>query len=332
MPFEATEASPASDEIAEVTAPAEIEATDANPAESSTVDEGAKEPVDLLSVVKSAVEKPAEAAESPAAEGEVEAEAEVPPEGETEAEDDADLPFHNHPRFKQLVSERNEFREGHEQYGRITGFMSEHGLSGEEFSQGMGVMAAIKSGDPTLLGQARDYFQNGLQILNERLGHVLPDDLRERVEDGLIDEDTARELAQSRAAETLRTTQAEEREAADSQAEEVRARTALATSLATAVDGWERATKAADPDYSRKAELVETMCHAIVKRTGQVPDTAEKAVALAKEAYAEVNRQFKALLPPRRPIETTPRGSSTPTKAEPKSLREAIAQAANSGR
>src|SRR5438105_3896428 len=107
MTLAATAASPVADENSEVIAaqPGAEAAADANPAASSTVDEDANQPVDLLSVMKSAVEPAAEPAASSTAEGE-----EGKPAGEADTgtenaavadeTDDAKLPFHNHPRWK----------------------------------------------------------------------------------------------------------------------------------------------------------------------------------------------------------------------------------------
>lgn len=300
-------------------------------AESSNADEqDANEPADLLSVVRSAVEPEDGPAKSSDAEGETEK-----PEAKAEADadqadadseaDDANLPFHNHPRWKQVVHERNELRPDAERYRNITGFMEQSGLTGEEVADGFDVMAQLKSGDPAQLTAALEWLEPRVNFLKEQLGQTLPDDLREKVESGLIDEDTANEAARDRAAAKLHTERAKARETTDTEAEASRQRQVSAQAMLTAVEDWEGRTRKADPDYASKAELIEVTCQAIVRRTGQAPKTPEDAVKLAEQAKAEVDAKFKAALPKPRQITPTPRGSSAKTVTEPKTLREAIA-------
>lgn len=334
MPFDANAAESSAAEDTVVVAPASAVAdagTDANATGSSAVDEkDAKEPANLLDVVKAAVEPAGEAtaAESSTAEGETGTEAtteEMATTAATDAEADASLPFHNHPRWKEVVAERDGLRTDAEQYRTITTFMQTHGLTGEEMAESYEVMALLKSGDPAQLSKAREFFQSRLQSLDGMLGNVLPDDLQDKVDAGEIDEDSAQEVARLRASDKLRTQQAEARETRDSEAETERTRVATAEAMVTAVEGWETRIKASNPDYAKIAELVEDQCRAIVQRTGNPPASPADAVALCDQALKDVNTRLKSLLPPKASVNPTPRSSSTPTVSEPKTLREAIA-------
>lgn len=301
--------------------------TDANPAASSTVDETDAKAPTLLDVVKSAIEPKAEPTDpSTVTASEVDPLVEDPAAVavEPDPKDDADLPFHNHPRWKQVTAERDSFKGDAEQYGKITGFMTEKGLTPEDVAEGYEVMALLKSGSPEDLTKVREYFHTNLLALDTALGNVLPEDLQTRVDDGLIDEAGAQELARSRATEALRVSQATTRDEATANAKATTDAQTLGAAMVTAVEGWEARTKATDPDYAKKAELVETTCRAIVQRTGTPPATPEAAVALAEQAMVEVNRQFKSLAPKPKPIALDPHGSSTPTNVAPKTLREAI--------
>lgn len=307
-----------------------LENADANPADSSDADEkGAKEPENLLSVVKSAVEKEPEAAASPPVKDEADKPAEAA-EGDKPAEaeaKDADLPFHNHPRWKEMVAQRDTYREDAERYGNITTFMGEHGLSGEEVAEGFSVMAAIKSRDPEQLAKAREYFEGGLAQLDELLGNALPDDLRERVEAGELDEATAKETANARARANLAETRLKDRNDADTAKSERDQRVKLANDMVTASNGWEERQRKADPDFAKKASLVEQTVRAIVQREGKAPASPEEAVALLDRAKAEVDETVSKLVPTPRPVAPKPRSSSAPINAEPKTLRDAIAGA-----
>jgi hypothetical protein len=334
-----TAASPTAEKEDETqAAAATVEATDATPAGSSPADEQDAKP-DLLSVVRDAI-KPEDKKEADpsAAEGKGEAaaaaEAEAKPEGEanaeSEAEADAKLPFHEHPRWKQVIAERNGFAEDAGRFRQIDGFMQEHGLSPAEVAEGFDIMAKLKSGDPANLAEVREYFANNLAVLDNALGRVLPDDLQQRVDSGALDEEAAQELAQARANERLRTQATEARRTEETRRTERQNAETNATASANAVQEWEARTKAADPDYARKAELVETTVRAIVMETGKAPTNPEEAVKLAEQAYERVNKQLKAVLPAKKPIAPDPRGSSAPIKnAPPTSLRDAVNAALN---
>lgn len=300
---------------------------DANPADSSTVDSmDANKPANLLDVVKAAVAKEPEPVASSSPEGDpVAAEAEEAVQtDESEVEDDANLPFHNHPRWKAVIAERDSFKEPAERWGHIDGFMREHGLSGEEVAEGYEVMALLKSGDPAKLEQARGWFHERLTALDGMLGHVLPEDLQTRVDEGFLDEDGAQELAKARAARVLSDAQVATRATAAAEEQQRQDATAITNAMVTAVEAWEERIKASDPDYPKKAKLVLDRSRSIVAATGKPPTTAAEATALADQALAEVTAEFKSALPKPRAIAPTPASTSTVATAQPKTLRDAI--------
>lgn len=328
------DASPASPEI-QPEAAAAVEAgavaapeTDANAAESSAAGEtDAKERQSLLSVIQDAVKKPEVAAGASSTnegaekvEGEDEASA-AKAEDAAEEPDDSKLPFHNHPRWQQVIAERNELRPRAEQFDRITGFMEASHLTAPEVAEGFEVMALLKSGDPDKLREALGWFAPRVQALRDALGEVLPDDLQAKVDDGALDADAAAELAATRAAERLRVRREKDEGDRATEADLVKAATEAANAQAYAVQTWEDGIRKSDPDYAKKAELVETTTMALVLKEGR-PKTVEEAMALAKRAYAKVNEQFAALRPTPRPKDTTtPAGSSAPTTTQATTLR-----------
>lgn len=328
MTFPATASSPVADPIAEEALPASEVIIDANAADPSPVDpEDAKELPSFADVVKSAVAKPEEAAVSsdpvgdPVADPAAEAEADP---AEAKAEDDADLPFHNHPRWKAVIAERDTLRDPAERYGKITSFMQEHGLSTEQVAEGYEIMALLASNDPVKLADAREWFAERLTALDGLLGHVLPDDLQEKVEEGLLDAEGAQEIAQARAAAKLREVKDTATAEANAQATAATEAAARTTSMVSAVEAWEAKTKASDPDYAKKARLMQDRCRSIVAETGKPPMTPEEATALAQRAHAEITAEMTSALPKPRAVTPVPASQSTVTSAAPKSLREAI--------
>lgn len=315
---------------ADAAAPEDTANPDANPEGSSASDADAKEP-SLLDVVKAAVEPaPVEDSSTPKEETDAEPKAEddpakeEPKAEETEAERDAKLPFHEHPRWKEVIAERDALREPAKQFGVINDFMDANGLTAENIAEGFTIMADLKSNDPARLAEARKWFNSNLQRLDGMLGETLPDDLRERVESGYIDEETAKETARLRATSALQAETAERTRKASEEAQRAQQARQQGETLARAVETWEAQAKATDPDFSKKEAMVEAQCHAIVARTGKRPTTPDEAVALAKQAYEDVNAQFASLVPAKRPVSADPRPSSVTPIKEPKSLFDAV--------
>jgi hypothetical protein len=84
-----------------------------------------------------------------------------------------------------------------------------------------------------------------------------------------------------------------------------------------------------DPDFAKKEKSIARYARALMQERG-TPRTATEAVALIKEAYAEVNSDFAAALPAKEPVRRAPIAPSTNgAKAAPKTLLEAVRLAAN---
>lgn len=328
------DASPAS-EVTEATAldagspAAETAQTplDANAAESSdagTTDAN-EAPKSLLDVVKSAVEKVTKAPEDSSTPEEAKQEAEAKPETDEPKADDADVPFHNHPRWKQIVAERDAAQADATEYGKITTFMEVNNLVATEVAEGFEIMALLKQGTPESIEKALEWFEPRTAMLREAVGRTLPADLQEKVDTGMIDADVAAELAQARAGQALRERHGEATAAAAAEAQQREAAQVTQRSMMDAVTAWEKRTAGADPDYAeKKASMVETTARAIIQRTGKAPASADEAVALVDQALNEVNASLKALIPKPRPITPAPTSMSARNSVVPKTLREAI--------
>lgn len=291
-------------------------------AQSSSAESETEE--DLLSVVQDAMQ-PSEDADSQSDE-EYEEEDE---EGEysddelsASSEDDEsfdDVPFHKHPRFKEVIDQRNSFRDRAEQYDKITDFLNTNNLSAEEAAQGFQIMAMMKS-DPKA---ALDALSPFVQQLGLQAGITMPDDIQSKVNDGYLDEDAARELSE------LRATAAREREMrqqVEGRQQQEQAKAHLHNLAATVTD-WEERTRASDPDYDLKQDEIDDRVRVLVTERGR-PTTPEQAIAMAKEAYESVNERYKARFGNKRQIRTASGGKlgGTP-QAEPTSLMEAVQNA-----
>ena len=284
----------------------------------------------LLSVVQSVVAQAdaAQAEESPS---------ESPPEDQSQEaaeqtespqeEDYSKLPFNKHPRFRELVKEKNtykaqmaEYEADAKQYRDIQSFMQVNGLTPEEVAEGLDLMAQMKSGDPS---KAHDALLKRVEALALAAGKKLPQDLEERIEQGFVDRDTAQQMYQ-------RQVQAE-RQAAMAQTQLERrthedARTQV-VAMANAVQAWEQAAKSTDPDFDIKVDLVKDRVRAYVAANG-MPKTPEDAVKVSKEAYESVTqvlRRAQGPKPQMRPaVGGKVNGSAAP---EPKNLLDVVRRA-----
>lgn len=338
MTLKATEASPASENDTPLTeqtaAPNESVSEDANSAESSDAGiEDAKqdEPKSLRDVVESVVKVQEAPADSSTVEAKAEDAAAPEAKAEGEADDpDANVPFHNHPRFKAVLAERDAYKGGAETFRSITSFMEQNSLSGDEVAEGFEIMGLLKRGDPASLAKAREWFVPRLQSLDEQLGRTLPEDLRNKVEDGLIDEATAKETAQARAEAKLLRDQAETSRQRDEQFQQRTAQVDQQQRNIAAVTQWEAGIKAKDPDYAaKKAGLVETQVRALMQERGKIPANPDEALEYVQTAYERTNELLKQLTPKPKAITPSPSGMSAAARPEPKSLREAVEAALN---
>lgn len=243
------------------------------------------------------------------------------------SKDYSDVPFNTHPRFKELIKEKNtykaklaEYEPDAQQYRQIQEFMQTNHLSAQEVAEGMVLMAEMKSGDPA---KAYEALQKKLEVLALAAGKKLPKDIEERVEQGYVDRETAEQLYQQQAAA--------QRQAALAQARLNQTATQQAMQQVQAISGavaaWETATRVTDPDFDIKAELVRDRVRAKLATAG-MPKTSDEALALSKSAYDEVTQMLRRAQGPKQAMRTTVggkvNGSATP---EPQSLLDVIRQA-----
>lgn len=244
-----------------------------------------------------------------------------------QADDFSKLPFNKHPRFRDLVKEKNtykaqvaEYEADAKQYREIQRFMQTNNLTPEEVAQSLDLLAKMKSGDPA---EAYELMLQRTQALAVAAGKQLPPDLEEKVEQGYIDRETAQDLHRQRV-------EAERRaELAQSQLERrsVQDQRSQVNAIANAVAAWEQATKATDPDFDLKADLVKDRVRAHVASNG-MPKSADEALKLSKDAYDAVTQTLLRVRGDRTPMRPAVGGKTNGSVApEPKNLLDVIRRA-----
>lgn len=243
-------------------------------------------------------------------------------------------------RFKKVIDQRNEwktkvetaeqerdqYRQGHEQFDALQGFMKSHGLQNEDVAEAL-QLAALYVNDPA---KAAEMLQPKLRTLQQFTGEVLPDDLQDRVKNGELSAQDARELVSSRNQAALLQQRQQQQEAEQQQQRTQQQTMAARNAMATTADQVAASLAAGDPDFGKKEHLVRRELQALIAERN--PQTAQDAAALVREAYDSATkylRQF-APKPQMRPGPSSTQGRPSAQAArEPETMAEAIAQAVN---
>jgi len=232
------------------------------------------------------------------------------------------LPFHNHPRWKEVLQERDQYKVKSEQYTKIENYMTSNGLQPNEVAEGFYVMSLIRN-NPI---EAYKVLHGHLQKLAPVVGAVLPKDIEEKVDQGSLDAESARELAQARARANV-LSQQQQRSMVEQQTKEEKSRRESARS---AVVSWENSIRQRDPDYSAKQQFIRDRVRAMIQQ-GE-PSSSQEAVAIVEKAYAEVTEQMLKVMPrpqsSRQAVSTA--SSSVSAQPKPRSLLDVVRQAARS--
>lgn len=294
---------------------------EAQPISSGAGDQDAnKKPKSLLDAVKSAARKTAADAASStvgnngssAKDTETKTEA-VDDLAADKSKSDADqkLPFHNHPRWKEVVAERDAYRSDADQYRQITTFMSNNGLSTAEVAEGFQIMALMKTNPAEAHKKISEYKAR----LDAFVGEKLPEDLSQKVEDGFVDKDTAKQLAALQAEKQL---QEQRRQYAMQQQQVLNQQ-----QMHSAVVAWEQQMKVKDADWSAKQDLVTDQVRLMM--AAKPPSTPDEAVQLVEQAHQIIRERLSRFAPQRKPVTHVASASSSANAVpQPKSLLEAV--------
>lgn len=301
---------------------------------------GEGETGDLVSAVKAAL-KPKE--EAPASEGETDSDSDPEPSKETDAkegegddddEGDDDLTEEELSRLKPktkkriqtLLAERAERDQAiedlspkAERFDNMVNWLRERDLRTEDVNLLFDIGANLRQGN---LRDAYDKIRPVFENLQQALGITLTDDLRQRVDQGQIDEDTARRLASAETERQLAERRAKQVETAAAERKQADEQAAHQTAVMTAVSTWETSKSTADPDWKLKQPIVMQAIELAIHRQGY-PKTTDDAVKMAEAALKEVDKTFGQLAPRKREVKPPTDGASTRAPSAPKSLLEA---------
>jgi hypothetical protein len=337
----ALESSPSSDTAPDVS-------DQQSPADPSTAKD--EERTSLLDAVKSAlddkeiedddapIERKAAKAEPSTAEGESsKPDASGKPDS-TDVSDDAllaaleqlkaDVPLNKIERFREVLTENRQLKGANERYKALDTTLTDigndarrMGLSNDELAQ-LFAWPRLLAKDPTGAVEQLQAFAANWQ---ERIGQSLPADLKAKVDDGVMDEPTAKEVAQLRASNQL----AQVRTEADTEDRERATFERTQNEIRTSVNAYQAELKANDPDYTPEKHAMTVDALTAIVATRGVPQTVADARAMAKAAYDTVTKRLSAFKPQPRALASpaTGRRINRPAESQPKTMTEAVLQA-----
>lgn len=224
-------------------------------------------------------------------------------------------------RIEKLLTERNSFRDDAQVTKGLRDFLVANDVSKEDFQLTLDLSVAIRKGDyKTFLEGVTPY----VQLAQEALGLSLPQDLQQQVQQGYMTTEAAARMSQERYARFTAEQTANRLATQQRVHQETTQRTQVQTTVESAVSAWETSVRASDPDYGRKEATVRDLLWAVVRERGN-PQSAEQAVAIAKEAYDRANKLFGQFTPPKQPTPKVPSSINRTAGArpEPKTLLEA---------
>lgn len=234
-------------------------------------------------------------------------------------EEVAKLPKRAQERIRELVNEKKEietqFKEPATRMWNIEQFCQKNGINGTDFDNTFKLLALVRTNP-----------QEGIKALEAEIaalkiatGQALPVDLQKKVDEGLVDPETAKEMARLRLEAQGRKTDAEKFQK-QSQA-------STQQQLATATQQWEQSKMGIDPDFKPAAQNAPPgkyeMTFLMFKDkffNGPPLYKIADAITLLEKCYAEVNSSIAQYTPrPRRqaPVRSS-NSSSREEKQEPK--------------
>lgn len=311
-------------------------------AESSAA-EGVKE--SMLDAVTAAI-KPTEAAPTSEGTGEDTHDAEPEKDGGGDGEgkseqDEAELSEDERKllspraqrRFRELATGKSEAERQvkelspkAEQLDKIVTHLRTHGIAPQEFDNAIEITRLVKH-DPD---KAFEIVGQLFQSLAQRTGKSIPPELLDRVQNGEMAEDAARELSQARAREAERQRTESERREREERDNQERAWKERVDTVTAASEQWAKQKASSDPDWNLKQQDVADQVQLELSRGGPegYPKDANEVVALAERALKKVEDRIRAYRPkPQEHRPNTGQAASPRAQPEPKTFLEAVQMA-----
>lgn len=213
----------------------------------------------------------------------------------------------------------------------LNNFAKTHDLSGDDVINALHIAATLRRGDWSTFYQMVSPFVRRAQ---EEIGVVLPEDVQQMVDAGQISPQAAQQF--------VRTRFDQERLAIENRRNAELSQQYFTTqvqgNVSRAVSDYEAHLAARDPDYKAKAGFVERAVGdrlRLLQSQGRGVSSVNEAIEIVKDAYNEVNTQFRKFAQPPKATSRTPNGTNSQppaAKPTPKNMMEAALAGLNSSR
>ena len=263
---------------------------------------------------------------------------------------DEDLPFHRHPRFQELIAQKNEyekkFKEIEPKLKEVeprlkwmdthNEFIQRFGITDGEFANAMNLLAMQKSDPGKFVEALKPLFEQAkvqaeVSVL-ERDPNYIPPDLEARIKEGEISEAAAHEIAAARVTQRKLATheQSQRQQQMTWQQKQQEAQQ-------SAIYSWDQSHRTSDPDFKPKSNPSEpdglwemTAAKFAYLQTSKFANNPQEIVAHLDSAYRDskalLNRFAKAM-PSTKPQVTTTKSSTTSRKREEDMTLHEVVQA-----
>lgn len=339
-----TSAAPQSD-VNTQAEPSQSASPDVNVSSDSSADTGVKQegPKSLSDLIKDGLTKltgkdPAEATPAKGEKDPVkqDTQQDEKPAGEetSEAEKNAPAEIHTHPAFKAVVAERKKARAERDEviqkletlqpdanrYQQLQTYLKTNGVSQTDAAEALKTVALAYTNPQQfyekLVGLAREW--------GEHLGATLPPDLQQEVDEGLISQERAAELAKVRGQVNVATEQTaryQQAQTQQNQQQEYQYRVQLFTN-------WADQISKTDPELNKKIPMITERLNYLLQTEGD-PNTPQAAWDRLTRVHKEVTERLRSFSPPRQITQPSPRSTGTPqgVVTPPSTYEEAMATA-----
>lgn len=284
---------------------------------------------DTLSIVRDVVAAEEPASEEPGSspEGE-EATVETTDEKTTDDDNYTDVPFHKHPRFQHLLREKKAAEVDAVRYRNVESFLERSNLAADEAADGLEIMGLAKTDPVTAWERVKPWVEK----VAAAAGVIMPPDLQEKVQQGVMTREAAVEVSRARAqVQSVQTRQ----QLAEQQAT-TRAQREGQQAIVTAASSWEADRQAKDPNFGAKLPALQREI-AYLHATEGRPNTPQGVKDQCERAYKAVNAAYRppapAVQPARKPAVRPVTGGQVAgnTAAEPNSTLDIIRANRRSG-
>lgn len=244
------------------------------------------------------------------------------------ANDDSKLPFNNHPRWKEVLAERDTARTEVSQYRQqyeaarpvieahksVVDFLQASGINDQAYKETLQLRALMNTDPEKALAQLMPIVTS----LEAVVGKGIATDLLQKVKDGVLDEDSAKEITKLRAQTKQRdlTTQ-------NHQQEQQRQ---VVTQMEQSVNSWFSSKKTADPAFDNKVDLINGQFSTLVQQAP--PKSSIEVTALLEKAYTIVNEKLAKFQPTPKKIKPPLNSNASRTvPKEPENIDDFAAEA-----